>query len=77
MATLVSPTYSVRLDRRFHVDVAYTVIKLSDGSYVNTENYKNDDPRWAGALAVYLGGRLNTVDTTEASALTAAGYTVI
>jgi len=75
--TLVSPVYSVRTQRWFHIDVAYTVVKLAPGTYVNVANYKSDDPQWAGALAVYLGGRVNVVDSTEATALTTAGYTVI
>lgn len=74
MPYLISPTYTTRLSRRFHVDTAYTVIKLPDGTYVNTENFKYDDPRWAGALAVYLGGRYNPVDQTEADLLFEAGY---
>lgn len=74
MPYLISPTYTTRRDRRFHVDTAFTVVKLADGSYVNTDNYKADDPRWAGALAVYLGGRYNPVEQAEADALYSAGY---
>lgn len=79
MATyrLISPTYTERLDRRFHVDVAYTVVKRADGSYFNVAGYKPDDLQWAGAQAIYLGGRDgNYVDSVEAGLLTAAGYTI-
>lgn len=78
MATyrLVSPTYNTRLDRRFHIDTAYTVVKLPNGTYFNVEGFKYDDARWTGALAIYLGGRNNYVDSTEATALTTAGYTI-
>lgn len=78
MATyrLVSPTYTTRLARTFHIDTAFTVVKLPNSTYFNVEGFKYDDARWAGALALYLGGRDNYVDATEAAALQSAGYTI-
>lgn len=76
MPYLVSPTYSVKLARWFHVDAAYTVVKYPNGTYLNVVDYKVDAPIYESCTAVYLGGRVNYVDSTEAAALTAAGYTV-
>lgn len=78
MATyrLISPVYEARLDRRFHIDTAYTVVKQADGSYFNVAGFKPDDLQWVGAQAIYLGGRQNFVTLVEANLLTAAGYTI-
>lgn len=74
---LISPTYKLSIDRRFHVDAAYTVIQKADGTFVNAVVYKQDDPQWAGALNVWRGGYENVVDPATAVSLTAAGYTVV
>lgn len=73
---LVHPTYKVIVSRMNNFDVAYTVVRKADGTYENVVDYKSDDPRWAGALAVYLGGRQYDLTDEEAVDLAAAGYTI-
>lgn len=76
MPRLVHPTYKVIYSRMNNHTVAYTVVRKADGTYENVVDFKADDPRWAGALAVYLGGRQYDLSPSEATALTDAGYTV-
>lgn len=77
MPTLVHPTYPVKVSRLAHIDVALTVVRKADGTWVDVDNFKADHPDFVGAQAVYLGGRVYDLSAGEATALTTAGYTVI
>lgn len=51
-----------------------TVLKAFNGTYTTVDN--PTITQMAAAAIAYQGGHTYTVDTTEAAALTAAGYTV-
>ena len=73
---LVHPTYKVIYSRMNNHTVAYTVVRKADDSFENVVDFKADDPRWADAQAVYLGGRQYDLTEDEITDLAAAGYTV-
>lgn len=56
---------------RVRFPVFYTITKLTNGSYIRETEH---NPDRADVAVVYEGGHRFTVDDTEATALTAAGY---
>lgn len=79
LPTFKPPTYSERpvtgvrlIDAWVKVNRGMSVLKDAQGNYQLLTYPTTDDI--AAATAVYLGGHEYVIDSTEAAALTAAGY---
>lgn len=76
MPYLIAPTYTQKLARWFHIDVAQTVVQKADGTFETTVNFSPDNPDYVGALNVWRGGYQNYVTPTQGLQLFLAGYMV-